>query len=224
MKKPLKYALIALPLVIGLIFLIPASRRYVNLQIRSYHTPVEDSLRAVIFARDLQITTLATSIATELDTIYVTRTKYVKQEAVVESLPDSSQVDLFLTNYPDTTPLDANTARLSSPLPIPSIRSANITFVKLTAATDENGHLWSITDKQGQQIELLQGKVSDYNDLAQAISLQRDSCALDNGALTETVIEQDMKIEKQKRIIIGETSALGAVLVVGIIKVLTIFF
>jgi hypothetical protein len=224
MKTYLKYILIALPLVIGLIFLIPASRRYVNLQIRSYHTPVEDSLRAVIFARDLQINTLASDIASELDTIYITRTRYVKEEAKVAALPDSSQVKLFLTNYPDTTPADANTALLSPPIPIPSIRSANLTFVKLTASNDENGHLWSITDKQGQEVRLLQAKVSDYTTLAQDISLQRDSCALDNGALTETVIEQDMKIEKQKRVIIGETAALGAIVMVGIIKVLTIFF
>jgi len=221
MKKPVKYLLIALPLVIGLVFLIPASRRYVNLQIRSYHTPVEDSLRSEIFAHDLQIDSLLKHTRMEIDTIYIDRVKYIKQEAEVAALPDSSQVNLFLANYPDTTPSDANTARLSPPLPIPSIRSANITFVKLTAATDENGHLWSITDKQGRQIELLQEKVSDYNNLAREISLQRDSCALDNGALTEEVYEQGMVIERQSKWLkIGGAGVAGYILARVVVKLL----
>lgn len=162
----------------------------------SYISPSEDSLRAVITTQDSIIAMLEVSKKTELDTIYIDRIRY--RDAITSALatPDSLQEKLFLKNYPSP---DSFSAVLSHPIPIPSIRSANVAFVKLAAQESENKHLWSIAEKQGLAIEKLQEKVMTYNDLALAISLERDSCALDNGALMEEIIEQDMIIERQRK-------------------------
>lgn len=175
----------------------------------SYVSPSEDSLRAVVASQDSIIAILEVSKNTELDTIYIDRIRYRDAEQLTLATPDSLQEKLFLKNYPST---DSFSAVLSNPIPIPSIRLANVAFVKLASQESENKHLWSITEKQGLAIEKLQEKCLTYNDLALAISLERDSCALDNGALMEEIIEQDMIIERQ-----GKWLKYGGIGVVGYI-------
>lgn len=199
MKKQLKLyinIIIAIALIGSTLLLLVEVAKRSYTPPRSYISPAEDSLRAVITAQDSIIAMLETSRKTELDTIYIDRIKYRDAEQLTLATPDSMQEKLFLKNYPSA---DSFSAVLSNPIPIPSIRLANVAFVRLGAQESENKHLWSITEKQGVAIEKLQEKAMTYNDLALAISLERDSCALDNGALMESLVEQDMIIERQAK-------------------------
>lgn len=194
--KSLTYIIIAFAGIWAFLYLGSEVVKQARVGQNSYISPSEDSLRAVITAQDSIIAMLETSRKTELDTIYIDRIRYRDAEQIILATPDSLQEELFLKNYPS---VDSFSAVLSNPIPIPSIRLANVAFVKLGAATSENKHLWGIAEKQGVAIEKLQEKAMTYNDLALAISLERDSCALDNGALMEELVEQDMIIERQAK-------------------------